>query len=573
MYSERGHQSDKRIDAFFPYYTFMCIKKAVSFVVEKEKTDMKEIEKIQNLIKNGETVLGIELGSTRIKGVLLNLENKLLATGEHSWENRFENGIWTYHEDDIWKGLRACYLELKKNIMETYGVELEQVGAIGISAMMHGYLAFDKDNNLLVPFRTWRNTLTQPASEALSKLFEYQIPQRWSVAHLYQAILNNEEHVKEITFFTTLAGYVHWKLTGKKVLGIDDASGMFPINSETKTYYEEMLEKFNMLVADKKYSWKIAEILPQPLVAGQMAGKLTAEGAKLLDPDGRLKEGIPLCPPEGDAGTGMVATNSVQVRTGNVSAGTSVFSMIVLEKKLSKVYPEIDIVTTPEGNSVAMVHCNNCTSDLNAWVSVFKEFCESFDIDVDMDTLYGKLYRKALEGDKDCGGLLAYNYFSGEHITHFTEGRPLFVREQNSKFTLSNFMRTHLFTSLGAIKVGNDLLLGEEGVKIDVIWGHGGLFKTEGVAQKFLAAALNTPVSVMKTAGEGGAWGIAVLASYMIMKKEDESLSNHLQNRVFREVESIRVEPDAADVEGFKIFINRYKDGLTIERAAVENIK
>ncbi len=531
---------------------------------------MREKNILQGLIQSGKTVLGIEFGSTRIKGVLLTEDNELLATGGHSWENRLENGIWTYSLDDIWNGLQDCYADLRKNVKDTYDVELETIGAIGVSAMMHGYLAFNADNELLVPFRTWRNTMTEPATIELMELFGHQIPQRWSIAHLYQAILNGEEHVKDITFFTTLAGYVHWMLTGEKVLGVDDASGMFPIDSETKTYYTDMLEKFDQKIADKNFPWKITKILPKPLMAGEAAGTLTEEGAKLLDSSGTLKAGIPMCPPAGDAGTGMVATNSVKVRTGNVSAGTSVFSMIVLEKKLSKVYPEIDIVTTPEGNSVAMVHCNNCTSDLNAWVNVFKEFCDTFGIEMDMNDLYGGLYRKALEGDKDCGGLLAYNYFSGEHITHFSEGRPLFVREQNCTFNLANFMRTHLYTSLGAIKVGNDLLLGEEGVKVDVIWGHGGLFKTEGVGQKVLAAALNTSVSVMKTAGEGGAWGIAVLASYMLTKEDGESLSSYLENKVFKDAESVSIDPDPADVAGFDQFIERYKKGLAIEKAAVE---
>lgn len=533
---------------------------------------MKEANNLQNLIQSGKTVLGIELGSTRIKGVLLTDENELLATGGHSWENHLEDGIWTYHTDEIWNGLRECYADLKKNVKEIYGTDLKKIGAIGISAMMHGYLAFNEKNEMLVPFRTWRNTMTENAAEELTELFRHQIPQRWSIAHLYQAVLNGEEHVKEITFLTTLAGYVHWMLTGEKVLGVDDASGMFPIDPQTKTYYTDMLDVFDKKITDKHFPWKIADILPTPLLAGEKAGVLTKEGALLLDPSGDLAEGIPMCPPAGDAGTGMVATNSVKVRTGNVSAGTSVFSMIVLEKNLSKVYPEIDIVTTPEGNSVAMVHCNNCTSDLNAWVNVFKEFCDTFGVKVSMDDLYGGLYRKALEGDADCGGLLAYNYFSGEPITHFTQGRPLFAREQNCKFNLANFMRTHLYTSLGAIKVGNDLLLQKEGVKVDVIWGHGGLFKTEGVGQRVLAAALNTPVSVMKTAGEGGAWGIAVLASFMLGREDNESLADYLENKVFKDVESVSIAPDPADAAGFDTFIKRYKDGLAIERAAVETL-
>lgn len=529
-----------------------------------------DILRAQNAIKEGRTVLGIEFGSTRIKGVLLDDNNEMLASGGHTWENRLENGIWTYHLDDVWTGVQDCFAELKKDVKEKYQTELTTIGAVGISAMMHGYLAFDENGNQLAEFRTWRNTMTEPATIELMDLLGHQIPQRWSIAHLYQAILNGEEHVKDIRFLTTLAGYVHWMLTGEKVLGVGDASGMFPVDPETKNYYADMVAKFDAKIADKHYPWKLEEILPEVLLAGENAGAITAEGAKLLDPTGALQAGIPMCPPEGDAGTGMAATNSVKVRTGNVSAGTSVFSMIVLEKKLSKVYPQIDIVTTPEGNSVAMVHCNNCTSDLNAWVSVFKEFCDTFGVEMDMNRLYEGLYKKALEGDKDCGGLLAYNYFSGEHITHFSEGRPLFAREQDCKFTLANFMRTHLYTSLGAIKVGNDELLREEGIKVDVIYGHGGLFKTEGVGQKVLAAALNTPVAVMKSAGEGGAWGMALLASYMVQKEDGEALCDYLENKVFAGAESVVLEPDADDVAGFEVFIERYKAGLAIEQAAVE---
>lgn len=530
-----------------------------------------ERESAKQAILEGRTVLGIEFGSTRIKGVLLDDKNQMLASGGHSWENRLENGIWTYHLDDVWEGVQDCFQDLKKNIKEMYDVELERIGALGISAMMHGYLAFDKNGELLVPFRTWRNTMTEAASVELMELFQHQIPQRWSIAHLYQCILNKEEHVKDISYITTLSGYVHWMLTGEKVLGIGDASGMFPIDAETKTYYEDMLDKFDEKVASKNYPWKIREILPKPLTAGNNAGTLTEAGARLLDPSGRLHAGAFMCPPEGDAGTGMVATNSIKVRTGNVSAGTSVFSMIVLEKKLSKVYPEIDIVTTPEGNSVAMVHCNNCTSDLNSWMNLFKEVLDTFGVNVDMGQIFGSLYNKALEGDKDCGGLMAYNYFSGEHITHLAEGRPLFVREQNCRFNLANFMRTHLCTAFGAIKVGNDMLLREEGVKVDVIWGHGGIFKTEGVAQRILAATLNTPVSVMKTAGEGGAWGIAILASYMLQKK-GESLCDFLENDVFKCVESTTIVPDEEDVKGYEVFIERYKSGLAVEKAAVESL-
>lgn len=527
----------------------------------------------KNNILNGNTVLGIELGSTRIKGVLLDRNHKMLAQGGFSWENRLENGIWTYHLDEVWQGLQSCFAELKANVKKDYDVELENIGAIGISAMMHGYLVFDEENRLLAPFRTWRNTMTDEAVSVLVKEFDYQIPQRWSIAHLYQSVLEDHTYLKNVRYMATLAGYVHWMLTGEKVLGADDASGMFPIDIDTKDFDEGMLKKFDALVADKSYPWKLKEILPKVLLAGETAGVLTEEGAKLLDPTGGLKAGIPLCPPEGDGGTGMVATNSVKVRTGNVSAGTSVFSMIVLEKKLSRVYPEIDLVTTPDGNLVAMVHCNNCTSDLNSWVAIFKDFCDTFGVAMDMDTLYGGLYRKALEGDKDCGGLLAYNYFSGEHITHFSEGRPLFVREPNSIFNLANFMRTHLYTSLGAMKVGNDLLVENEGVTVECIYGHGGLFKTEGVGQKMMAAALNTPVSVMESAGEGGAWGIAVLAAYMQWKEEKEQLSDYLANKVFADAKSTTIAPDPEDVAGFQVFIERYKKGLAIEQAAVENLK
>ena len=527
----------------------------------------------KNNILNGNTVLGIELGSTRIKGVLLDRNHKMLAQGGFSWENRLENGIWTYHLDEVWQGLQSCFAELKANVKKDYDVELENIGAIGISAMMHGYLVFDEENRLLAPFRTWRNTMTDEAVSVLVKEFDYQIPQRWSIAHLYQSVLEDHTYLKNVRYMATLAGFVHWMLTGEKVLGADDASGMFPIDIDTKDFDEGMLKKFDALVADKSYPWKLKEILPKVLLAGETAGVLTEEGAKLLDPTGGLKAGIPLCPPEGDGGTGMVATNSVKVRTGNVSAGTSVFSMIVLEKKLSRVYPEIDLVTTPDGNLVAMVHCNNCTSDLNSWVAIFKDFCDTFGVGMDMDSLYGGLYRRALEGGKDCGGLLAYNYFSGEHITHFSEGRPLFVREPNSIFNLANFMRTHLYTSLGAMKVGNDLLVENEGVTVECIYGHGGLFKTEGVGQKMMAAALNTPVSVMESAGEGGAWGIAVLAAYMQWKEEKEQLSDYLANKVFADAKSTTIAPDPEDVAGFQVFIERYKKGLAIEQAAVENLK
>lgn len=529
-------------------------------------------EIIRQWIREGRTVLGIELGSTRIKAVLIGADHSPIAAGNHDWENRLEDGVWTYTLEDIWGGLQDAYRKLSADVKDKYGEILEKPGAIGISAMMHGYMVFDRGGKLLVPFRTWRNTMTGEASRKLTELFQYPIPQRWSIAHLYQAILNGEDHVKEVAYFTTLAGYIHWKLTGVKALGIGDASGMFPIDIQKKDFNEEMVQKFDELVAEKNFSWKLRNIMPKVMVAGEEAGVLTEEGARLLDESGNLEAGIPLCPPEGDAGTGMAATNSVAKRTGNVSAGTSIFAMIVLEKELRKVYPEIDLVTTPDGSLVAMVHANNCTSDLNAWVSIFREFAESFGIEVDMNRLFGVLYNKALEGDADCGGLLAYGYLSGEFITGVDEGRPLFVRSPESKFNLANFMRVNLFTALGAIKVGMDLLLKEEDVAIDSILGHGGLFKTKGVGQRILAAAINAPVSVMDTAGEGGPWGVALLAAYMKNKAEGESLEDYLAKKVFAGNAGSRMEPDPKDVEGYEVFIERYKKGIAIEKAALESL-
>lgn len=527
---------------------------------------------IKNIIDSGKAILGIELGSTRIKAVLIDEDTMPIASGSSDWENQLVNNIWTYSLDAIWKGVQESYHNMAKEVEEKYHTTIKSLGAIGFSGMMHGYMAFDADGQLLVPFRTWRNTITEEASEKLTKLFQYHIPQRWSIAHLYQAILNGEEHVDKIHFQTTLAGYIHWRLTGEKVLGIGEASGMFPIDIKTKDFNQDMINQFDELVADKNYSWKLRDILPKVLVAGENAGMLTEEGAKLLDVTGNLQGNIPLCPPEGDAGTGMVATNSVAIRTGNVSAGTSVFAMVVMEKELKKVHEELDMVTTPTGNLVAMVHCNNCTSDLNAWVNLFEEFVRSFGMKVDRNELYATLYNKALEGDADCGGLLAYNYFSGEHITNFEEGRPLFVRTPESNFNLANFMRVHLFTALGALKVGLDILLKEEGVQIDQIYGHGGLFKTKGVGQKVMAAAMEVPVSVMDTASEGGAWGIALLASYMVQKARGESLENYLTDLVFAGQTGSKVEPDANDVAGFNEFIERYKAGLPIQRAAIDNL-
>lgn len=528
---------------------------------------------VKNLLEEGKGILGIEFGSTRIKAVLIDEKGTPLASGSHEWENRLTDGIWTYTLDDIWSGLADCYADLASDVKKKYDVVLKKFASIGFSAMMHGYLAFDKEGELLVPFRTWRNTITEEAAAKLTEVFQYNIPQRWSIAHLYQAILKKEEHVAKIDFLTTLAGYVHWKLTGEKVLGVGDASGMFPIDCKSGNYDQNMIRKFDELTEPCGYGWKLSDILPKVLSAGENAGTLTPEGAKLLDVSGNLEAGILLCPPEGDAGTGMVATNSVGVRTGNVSAGTSVFAMVVLEKELFKVYPEIDLVTTPDGALVAMVHCNNCTSDLNAWVNLFDEFAKSIGAAIDKNQLFSVLYHKALEGDADCGGLISYNYFSGEPVTGFDEGAPLFVRKADQTFNLANFMRTHLYSSLAALKAGLDLLFKEEDVKVDEMFGHGGLFKTKGVGQRIAAAAMNTPVSVMETAGEGGAWGIALLASYMQNKEEGEELQDFLNHKIFAGQKGEKLLPVKEDVEGFDQFMIRYKKGLAIEHAAVDALK
>ena len=521
-------------------------------------------------IDGGKTVLGIEFGSTRIKAVLIGEDHAPIASGSYDWENRYENGLWTYRLEDVLTGLQESYLKLSKDVFENYNTPLQTIGAIGFSGMMHGYMAFDKEGNLLVPFRTWRNTTTGQAAKELTDLFQFTIPHRWSIAHLYQAILNNEPHIQDISYLTTLAGYVHWKLTEQKVLGVGEASGMFPIDSKTNDYDAARIELFNQRLEAENIAWKLRDILPKVLAAGDAAGVLTEEGAKLLDPTGQLRTGIPLCPPEGDAGTGMVATNSVAERTGNVSAGTSVFAMIVLEKELSKLHPEIDMVTTPSGKPVAMAHSNNCTSDLNAWVGLFREFVDALGVEISQSKLFEILYKKALAGDADGGGLLAYNYFSGEPITHLEEGRPLFVRTPESRFSLSNFMRVHLFSAVATLKIGLDILFEQEHVKIDKVLGHGGFFKTEEVGQKIMAAAMNVPVSVMETAGEGGAWGIALLAAYILHKEENEPLEAYLSGKVFAGGNSKTIAPDRGDVDGFAVFMERYKKGLAIERTAVD---
>ena len=522
-------------------------------------------------IEAGKAILGIEFGSTRIKAVLIDEESKPIAQGSHEWENQFVDGLWTYSTEAIWYGLQDCYADLRADVRKQYDIEIEALAAIGFSAMMHGYMPFNEKQEILVPFRTWRNTNTGKAAAELSELFNYNIPLRWSISHLYQCILDNEEHVKDIKFLTTLAGYVHWQVTGEFVLGVGDASGMIPVDPNTKTYDAVMVAKFDKLIAAKGFPWKLIDILPKSLNAGENAGFLTPEGAKRLDVSGHLKAGIPVCPPEGDAGTGMVATNAVKQRTGNVSAGTSSFSMIVLEKELSKPYEPIDIVTTPDGSLVAMVHCNNCTSDINAWVSLFKEYQQLLGVPVDMNEVYGKLFNAALDGNPDCGGLVAYNYVSGEPVTGLQEGRPLFVRSANDKFNLANFMRAHLYGAIGVLKLGNDILLKEENVKVDRITGHGGYFKTKGVGQRMLAAALNSPISVMETAGEGGAWGIALLAAFAVNNPNKLSLPDYLEEVIFAGNTGVEIAPTAEDVEGFNRYIENYKRGLAIEMSAVKH--
>jgi len=525
------------------------------------------------MAEQGKTFLGIELGSTRIKAVLIDESYETVAASGFDWENRFENEIWTYHLDDVWTGLQACYSQLSLEYSEKYGSPLESIDCIGISAMMHGYLPFDKDGELLAGFRTWRNTITGEAAGILTERFGFSIPQRWSVAHLYQAILNGEEHVKDIALLTTLAGYVHYRLTGDKLIGIGDASGMFPIDSAAGQYDAKMLSEFNELVEDKGYGWKLPDILPEIAVAGEGASSLTPEGARLLDPTGGLKDGITVCPPEGDAGTGMVATNSVAERTGNISAGTSIFAMIVLERELSRLHPEIDMVTTPAGKPVAMVHCNNCTSDIDAWVQLFGEAAASLGAETEKAFLYETLYLAALNGEPDGGGIFACNYLSGEHTTGFEQGRPLIARMPDSDFTLANFVRTLLFSSMATLKLGMDILTEKESVKLEQLLAHGGLFKTKEVGQRLMAAALNVPVAVMESASEGGAWGIALLAAFSSQRSENEPLESFLTNRVFGKLQVKRIDPDKKDVKGFAGFMERYKAGLAIERAAVDALK
>ena len=500
--------------------------------------------------------LGIELGSTRIKAVAIDETFAPVSSGDYTWKSSFENGVWTYPREDAWTGLKAAIAGIK---------DRDGIAVMGISAMMHGLLAFDRDWKLLTPFRTWQNTMTAEAAEKLTACFGFNIPQRWSVAHLYQAVLNGEPFVPEIAHITTLAGYIHFMLTGVNAVGIGEASGMFPIDSETLTYDEEMLRKFEALTADQP--WNIRQVLPGVLLAGQDAGKLTEQGAALLD--GLLPVGIPFAPAEGDAGTGMTATNAVAPRTGNVSAGTSIFSMVVLEKPLKKVYPEIDLVTTPTGKAVAMVHCNNCTSDMNAWAGILRETAELFGGEVDTGTLYTKLYQKSLEGDPDCGGIITYNYLAGEGVTHLDGGRPMVVRRPDSRFTLANFLRSQLYATMATLKIGMDILA-EEGVAIDSLTGHGGLFKTPVVGQKYMAAACGASVTCMETAGEGGPYGMALLAAYM--DRREESLEEFLSRDVFASAKSTTLHPEQADMEGFNRYLAAFKAGLAAEKAALETI-
>ena len=522
-------------------------------------------------IAEGRTSLGVELGSTNIKACLIGPGHQVLATGSHGWENQFVDRLWTYSEDAIWTGLQAAVASLMADVERRHGVPLTRIGALGFSAMMHGYLAFDADGALLVPFRTWRNTNTERAAAELTKTLGFNFPLRWSASHLYQAILDEEPHVADLDFITTLAGFVHWRLTGRKVLGVGDASGMFPIDPATHDYDAPMLARFGEMVAARRPGLDVAALLPKVLVAGQDAGTLTAEGAALLDPTGTLQPGAPVCPPEGDAGTGMVATNAVAQRTGNISAGTSIFAMVVLEKPLTVVHEELDIVTTPAGDLVAMVHCNNGASELGTWAGVFTQFAAAIGADADANAVFGALFGAALEGEADGGGLLAYNYLAGEPITGMAEGRPLVVRTPGSRLTLANFMRTQLYAAFGTLSLGMNVLRGE-GVQLDSMFAHGGMFKTAGVAQRFLAAAIGAPVTVGDTASEGGAWGIAVLAEYL-RAGAGEGLSDYLAGRVFAGAKLDVAEPDPADVDGYAAWLKQYSAGLAIEKAATEAIR
>lgn len=515
-------------------------------------------------------ILGIELGSTRIKGVLIDENHNVIASGSHAWENNLEDGVWTYKLEDAIAGVRACYSDLRQDVESKYGAPLRRVAAIGISGMMHGYLVLDREGKQIAPFRTWRNTITGKAAAELTELFKFNIPQRWSIAHLYQAILNGEEHVKDIDKLITLSVYIHSKLTGNYCVGIDEASGMFPYDDVTGDYDAARVAQFDALVENKGFPWKLKDILPEVKRAGEVAGVLTAEGAALLDESGTLEAGIPLCPPEGDAGTGMVATGAVLPRTGSISAGTSAFSLQVLEHPLKGYYPEIDVCCTPAGKTVAMAHCNNCTSDIDAWVNLIADTCRVLGQEVDKSQLYGKLFRAALEGDADCGGIVSVNYLAGEHLTKTQVGRPMVVRLPDSKMTAANFMRAQLNAAIATLRIGMQMLRDKEQVESDKLLGHGGFFKTPGVGQQILANALNVPISTMETAGEGGPWGMALLAAYMQRKAEGETMEDYLMNKVFCNAKSVTVQPEPEGVEGFETFLVRYKACLAAETAAAQ---
>ena len=514
------------------------------------------------------TILGIELGSTRIKGVLIDEAHNVIASGSYGWENNLENGVWTYELADAVKGVQACFAELKTDAEAKFGKPLNRVAGIGISGMMHGYLVFDAAGNQLAPFRTWRNTITGPAAAELTELFKFNIPQRWSIAHLYQAILNKETHVKDIARLTTLSGYIHYLLTGVFGTGIDEASGMFPYDETIGDFDAGRVARFDALTASYGFGWKLRDILPKVYPAGACAGCLTEEGAKLLDPTGTLEAGIPMCPPEGDAGTGMVATGAVHPRTGSISAGTSAFSLQVLERPLKGYYPQIDVCCTPGGKTVAMAHCNNCTSDIDAWVGMLADAAKLLGAEVDKNELYGKLFRAALEGDADCGGIVSVNYLAGEHLTETEVGRPMVVRLPDGKMTASNFMRAQLNAAIATLALGMQMLQDKEQVESDMLLGHGGFFKTPVVGQQILANALNVPISTMETAGEGGPWGMALLAAYMVRKCDGESMEDYLANRVFADAKRVTVQPDPEGVAGFKTYLKRYQTVLSAEKAA-----
>lgn len=524
---------------------------------------------IRDQINNGKASIGIEFGSTRIKAILVGEDLKPIASGAYDWENSLENGIWTYSQDEIVKGLQGCFAALMADVQDKYGVQLTTAASIGISAMMHGYLAFGENDELLVPFRTWRNTMTGDAADILSESFGFNIPQRWSIAHLYQAILNKEDHIPDVRFFTTLAGYVHWLLTGEKNIGIGDASGMFPIDPATGTYNKELMEKFAHITENTAFTQKLSDILPTVVPVGECAGTLTEKGALLLDPTGTFRAGVPFCPAEGDAQTGMVATNSIAPRTGNVSAGTSIFAMIVLERELSRLHRQIDIVTTPCGDPVAMVHCNNCTTDLDSWIRLFAELLKKCGCDITKPALYDMLYATALEGDADSSGIVSYNYHSGEHVTGFTKGRPMLMRDPSSSFNVANLMRSLIYSCMSTLKIGMDILLNDEKVTLDKIYAHGGLFKSPVTGQRFLASALGVPVALMASAGEGGAWGIALLAAYQARADRAQKLADYLNTRVFAGAAGNCMDPDAVDAAGFEEYMKLYRAGIAVERAAV----